>query len=189
MLHQLLCTLSVVQQILQVSPLPHRNLLLWSAGILMLTGLFHFPSHCLQSYKWRSRLRALHATPGNYHFQHVCSNIVVYVKLHCSFHTGNRFQLASNSCYVGSTTKSISGRESARVSKLNRVIKGALTFAEPSIRWWAHHGNYFEFVTICLCVRPTVETVLATEHTFISQWRAKLNYPYIVSHLQLNATG
>ena len=52
-----------------------------------------------------------------------------------------------------------------------------------------HRYNYFQFVTICLCHRPSRESVLATEHTFIGEWCPKLNHPFITARYRITATG
>jgi len=75
-------------------------------------------------------------------------------------------------------------RESTRNRKLKQVQQRKIVQAELSLRWWHKHKCYHHYTPIVLQANIPPQQLEATENTLIQHHHAKLNYPYITSHMK-----
>ena len=75
-------------------------------------------------------------------------------------------------------------RESTRNRKYKQIQEHKIVQAELSLRWWHKHKCYQQFAPIVLQVNIPLHELEATENTMIQHHQAKLNFPYITSHMK-----
>ena len=86
--------------------------------------------------------------------------------------------------YIGSTSSMMTKRESTRNRKYKQTQEHKIVQAELSLRWWHKHKCYQQFTPIVLQTNIPLHELEATENTMIQHHQAKLNFPYITSHMK-----
>ena len=120
----------------------------------------------------RGVFRALAILPGYPSFQQFCAESVLYIRF-------SPVKKHAKLFYVGSTEKSVMVREHSRYRKYKQVLEDKLVSAELSIRFWAHHRNFWDW-----CVIPVSDTVASDvlrgrEQALIQTLQPPLNFPFI----------
>ena len=85
---------------------------------------------------------------------------------------------------IGSTSSTMTKRESTRNRKYKQIQERKIVQAELSLRWWHKHKCYQQFTPIVLQTNIPLHELEATENTMIQHHQAKLNFPYITSYMK-----
>ena len=116
--------------------------------------------------------RALGIVPGYPSFQQFNADSVLYLRF-------SPIKKHAKLFCVGSTEKSVMIREHSRFRKYKQVLEDKLVSAELSIRFWAHHQNFWNW-----CIIPVTETVRhdllrGREQALIQTLQPPLNFPFM----------
>ena len=127
-------------------------------------------THVLKALK--GVFRALGIVPGYPSFQQFNAESVLYLRF-------SPIKRHAKLFYVGSTEKSVMIREHSRFRKYKQVLEEKLVSAELSIRFWAHHQNFWNW-----CIIPVTEAVphdllRGREQALIQTLQPPLNFPFI----------
>ena len=81
--------------------------------------------------------------------------------------------------YVGSTEKSVMVREHTRYRKYKQVLEDKLVSAELSIRFWAHHRNFWDWCVIPVSQTVATDVLRGREQALIQALQPPPNFPFI----------
>ena len=129
--------------------------------------------------KWRSRLHDNGITPDTWSWQLYDRKYMVYCKLHAGLQSGLYYSLRPSKFYIGSTAKSMYGRDQSRKRKSKQLRKGKLVKAELVLQYQKHYGNEHEFALLPVATAPDDRFVRIRELVPIQKWQPILNYPFI----------
>ena len=110
--------------------------------------------------------------PGYPSFQQFNADSVLYLRF-------SPIKKHAKLFYVGSTEKSVMIREHSRFRKYKQMLEDKLVSAALSIRFWAHHQNFWNW-----CIIPVTDTVphdllRGREQALIQTLQPPLNFPFI----------
>ena len=156
-----------------------HQIFLWLQGLSLLLRVQHF--HLKHEVGHFSNLQRIFAhsgiTPQMYTIAFFRQSHVVY----CRISTNQKLQRFS---YIGSTSQTMTQRESSRNRKFKQLKNRKIVQAELSLRWWHKHKCYHQYTPIVLQANIQPQQLEATENTLIQHHQTKLNYPYITSHMK-----
>ena len=138
--------------LMQHIPSIHKQLLLWTEGLAILSLVLRFPCVDASDRRLRQRLMNLQLQPVEYTFSRFLSPCVVYLKLPANWKGANVecYRSRTQMFYIGSTAVSISSREWNCCAKLKQLVRGQYVQAEPALMVWASQGSCFSFATLVL---------------------------------------
>ncbi|OLP78836.1 hypothetical protein AK812_SmicGene40935 [Symbiodinium microadriaticum] len=129
------------------------------------------PAHFLYQ-GWNSVFRALGIVPGYPSFQQFSAESVLYLRF-------SPVKKHAKLFYVGSTEKSVMIREHCRYRKYKLVLEEKLVSAELSIRFWAHHRNFWNWCIIPVTDVVSHDLLRGREQALIQTLQPPLNFPFI----------
>ena len=167
---------------------------MWAQGLLHLCLLFCFSDSTQQSCAelLRRKLRALKVHPAMYTWPRFLKSNAVYIKTKVDwriFSTVEKYRQPSTMMYVGSTSISVSRRESNRLSVYRKLVKGQEAQAELALRYWASNQSIEQFTIFQVATCSDYQSAWVLEHCLIDAWQPKLNFPFIQSFLKRSALG
>ncbi|CAE7275386.1 mettl21a [Symbiodinium sp. CCMP2456] len=120
----------------------------------------------------RGVFRALGVLPGYPSFQQFCAESVLYIRF-------SPVKKHAKLFYVGSTEKSVMVREHTRYRKYKQVLEDKLVSAELSIRFWAHHRNFWDWCVIPVSQTVATDVLRGREQALIQALQPPPNFPFI----------
>ena len=93
---------------------------------------------------------------------------------------------ASKRVYIGSTTVTMTGRNSTRKRKIKQLQAHEFVSCESAARHWNQKKNFHLYTPIVYRTRDDKESTLAAEATDISIYQPQLNHPFINKFLRFN---
>ena len=148
---------------------------IWSHLQLMFRS--NHPTEAVQ--KWRSRLHGHGISHHTWCWALFDKAHMVYAKLHVGLQDGLFYSLKSSKFYIGSTAKSMYGRDQSRKRKSKQLKKGKLVKAELVLQYWKHYQNEHEYALLPIGSAPDERFIRIRELVLIQKWQPILNYPFI----------
>ena len=174
-----------------------KSPVIWAQGLLHLCLLFHHqtpqhsPNDAAFGHVMRGRFQQLGVTPNKYTWPWFQANNAVYVKLQVwrHFKTLEKYRQPSPMLYIGSTSVSVTLRESNRMSVFKRLQNHQEAQVELAVRYWHSAGNFEAFSVVAITACESYRAAWIFEHSLIELWQPKLNFPFIQQFLKRSALG
>ena len=168
-------------------PNVHKQLWIYTQGLIHLALLFHFGNTDTTTQKWIQWFQQMQVTPTTYKFEDVTHLNAVYIKSSAEISDNKRLFTQKQMFYIGSTKVGLCHREYNRNTQVHRFKAGKAIQVELAIRWWTSQKNYHTFSTIAIKPFDSYASAWIYEHAIIEQLKAPLNHPLISKHLTRNA--